>query len=95
MPGQDSLLSDQNETRSYLNAFTYMQWSRNPEALPLGFEVYGGIGSLLDRHHAFMILINAPSFGGCAPRYFILTFYVMLTAIMNKITAFIVKQRKK
>ena len=47
-----------------------LQWNFNPVKIPFGFEVYGGIRNLLDRHHASMILINAPSFGGRAPRYF-------------------------
>ena len=32
--------------------------------------IIGGIKNITDKHHASMILINAPSFGGRAPRYY-------------------------
>ncbi|MEF8845593.1 MAG: TonB-dependent receptor [Bacteroidales bacterium] len=33
-------------------------------------DVYGGINNMADNHYASMILINAPSYGGEAPRYY-------------------------
>ncbi|MEL6924577.1 MAG: TonB-dependent receptor, partial [Bacteroidota bacterium] len=35
-----------------------------------GLDVYAGINNLLDEKYASMILINAGSFGGRAPRYY-------------------------
>ncbi len=34
------------------------------------FNLYAGINNLFDEHYASMILVNASSFGGAAPRYF-------------------------
>lgn len=34
------------------------------------FDISGGINNLFDKHYASMILINAGSFGGNAPRYY-------------------------
>jgi iron complex outermembrane receptor protein len=34
------------------------------------FDVYGGMQNVTDNHYASMILINAPSYGGSAPRYY-------------------------
>jgi iron complex outermembrane receptor protein len=45
-------------------------WILEPERLPLTLEFYGGIRNLFDQHYATMILVNAPSFGGSAPRYY-------------------------
>jgi iron complex outermembrane receptor protein len=33
-------------------------------------NLQGGINNLLDKHHASMVVVNAPSFGGRAPRYY-------------------------
>jgi iron complex outermembrane receptor protein len=45
-------------------------WILEPERLPLTLEFYGGIRNLFDQHYATMIIVNAPSFGGSAPRYY-------------------------
>jgi iron complex outermembrane receptor protein len=37
---------------------------------PMHLSVQGGIRNLFDVQYASMILINAPSFGGNAPRYY-------------------------
>ncbi len=34
------------------------------------FELFSGVRNLTNSHYASMILINAPSFGGRAPRYY-------------------------
>ena len=34
------------------------------------FDIYAGINNLVDAHYASMILINAGSVGGSAPRYY-------------------------
>ena len=34
------------------------------------FDLYGGMQNVTDNHYASMILINAPSYGGSAPRYY-------------------------
>jgi iron complex outermembrane receptor protein len=34
------------------------------------FDVYAGVNNIFDEHYASMILINAGSFGGSAPRYY-------------------------
>lgn len=34
------------------------------------WKIQGGIDNLLDRHHSAMVLVNAPSFGGSAPRHY-------------------------
>jgi iron complex outermembrane receptor protein len=39
-------------------------------SLPLGLDLYVGIRNLFNRHHASMILVNAPSFEGEPPRYY-------------------------
>jgi iron complex outermembrane receptor protein len=36
----------------------------------LSFEIKAGINNLLNQHYASMILVNAPSYGGSAPRYY-------------------------
>lgn len=36
----------------------------------LKWEIQSGIQNLFDRHHAAMVLVNAPSFGQSAPRYY-------------------------
>ena len=36
----------------------------------LWIDLYGGIHNLTNNHYASMILINAPSYGGSAPRYY-------------------------
>jgi len=33
-------------------------------------QIYGGVKNLFDTNYAGMILVNAPSFGGAAPRYY-------------------------
>lgn len=35
-----------------------------------GFRISAGVRNILDTHHASMILVNAPSFGGAPPRYY-------------------------
>lgn len=47
-----------------------LAWILEPARFPLTMELYGGIRNLFDRHYASMILVNAPSFGGSAPRYY-------------------------
>ncbi|MCF8359782.1 MAG: TonB-dependent receptor [Prolixibacteraceae bacterium] len=36
----------------------------------LSFEFKAGINNVLNQHYASMILVNAPSYGGSAPRYY-------------------------
>lgn len=36
----------------------------------LSFELNAGINNILNQHYASMILVNAPSYGGSAPRYY-------------------------
>jgi iron complex outermembrane recepter protein len=36
----------------------------------VGIDVFLKINNVLDQHHASMILVNAPSFGGASPRYY-------------------------
>ncbi len=47
-----------------------VSWDHAFSSLPISFEIHGGIRNLLNSRHASMILINAPSFGGRAPRYY-------------------------
>lgn len=41
-----------------------------PEAAPTGIVLTLNVNNIFDTHHASMILVNAPSFGGAAPRYY-------------------------
>jgi len=65
-------MNDNNDKKysAYQLLHLRAQWNINPVSIPFGFSVFGGVRNLLDRHHASMILINAPSFGGSAPRYY-------------------------
>ncbi|MEM7655096.1 MAG: TonB-dependent receptor [Bacteroidota bacterium] len=66
MPLRDdnSLYSDAYQLLNAQVAYKY-QWTQGHQ-----IEVYGGINNLLDTKYASMLLINAGSFGGRAPRYF-------------------------
>lgn len=54
----------------YVLANLRLAWQRELKTLPLAFELYAGIRNVLDAAYASMILVNAPSFGGAAPRYY-------------------------
>ncbi len=42
----------------------------SPRQLPFTILLNGGVNNLLDASYASMVLVNAPSFGGAAPRYY-------------------------
>jgi len=45
-------------------------WEHDFQPAPFHLRFYGGVRNLFNVQHASMILINAPSFGGRAPRYY-------------------------
>lgn len=45
-------------------------WALETDRLPVGITLHAGIRNLFDQKMASMILVNAPSFGGRAPRYY-------------------------
>jgi iron complex outermembrane receptor protein len=47
-----------------------IDYGREISSGALDLKIYGGIRNLFNKHHASMILINAPSFGGSMPRYY-------------------------
>jgi iron complex outermembrane receptor protein len=47
-----------------------LHWNFRIASSPFRFALYAGIRNLFNAHYASMILINAPSFGGRAPRYY-------------------------
>jgi iron complex outermembrane receptor protein len=65
-------MNDNNDEKyeAYQLLHLQLQWNINPVSIPFGFKIYGGIRNIFDRHFASMILVNAPSFGGRAPRYY-------------------------
>jgi iron complex outermembrane receptor protein len=65
-------MTDANDQPYEAYALTHLQlsWDQDFYSSPFRIKLYGGIRNLLDKHHASMILINAPSFGGSAPRYY-------------------------
>ena len=65
-------MTDSNDLEYKAYTLTNLQfsWEFLPDSSPFGIELYGGIRNLFDTHYASMILINAPSFGGSAPRYY-------------------------
>ncbi len=42
---------------------------KDPDRI-FGFKIYTEVKNIFDLKHASMILVNAPSFGGRAPRYY-------------------------
>jgi len=56
--------------QSYQLAHLQLSWAHRFSDSPFRLKIYGGIRNLFDAHYASMILINAPSFGGSAPRYY-------------------------
>jgi iron complex outermembrane receptor protein len=48
----------------------HLNWNLRIASSPFQLLWYVGILNLFNVHHASMILINAPSFGGSAPRYY-------------------------
>jgi iron complex outermembrane receptor protein len=65
-------MDDANTQRykAYQLTNLHLSWTRALDSSPFQVRLYGGIRNLFDTHHASMILINAPSFGGLAPRYY-------------------------
>lgn len=65
-------MDDANEKRyeAYQLAHVQLNWEPDLDSSPFQLKLYGGVRNLFDTHHASMILINAPSFGGRAPRYY-------------------------
>jgi iron complex outermembrane receptor protein len=47
-----------------------LNWTHEFSASRFAVNIYGGIRNVFNIHHASMILINAPSFGGQPPRYY-------------------------
>jgi iron complex outermembrane receptor protein len=47
-----------------------MNWKHQLARSPFHIMIFGGVRNILDTEYASMILINAPSFGGRAPRYY-------------------------
>lgn len=54
----------------HLLANARVSYRIDPKKLPFGIRFSGGINNLLNTSYASMILVNAPSFGGNAPRYY-------------------------
>lgn len=65
-------MNDSNELKynGYALTHLHLNWEFHPESSRFRLVLYGGIRNLFDAHHASMILINAPSFGGNPPRYY-------------------------
>jgi len=47
-----------------------LSWQHQFSSIPLNININGGVRNLFDTAYASMLLINAPSFGGTAPRYY-------------------------
>lgn len=45
-------------------------WTLRPDNLPFSIQINMGVNNLFNTSYASMILINAPSFGGAAPRHY-------------------------
>ncbi len=63
-------MRDDNSIYSDAYGITGMKLGWKKDWNKFKFSVYGGIDNIFDVTYASMILINAPSFGGRAPRYF-------------------------
>ena len=65
-------MNDANDQRyqGYHLTSIRLSWTLRIPSSPVHLVWYAGIQNLFNVHHASMILINAPSFGGRAPRYY-------------------------
>jgi iron complex outermembrane receptor protein len=65
-------MTDANDLRygSYHLFHFQAGWEPELPGTPLILRIYGGIRNIFDTQYASMILINAPSFGASAPRYY-------------------------
>lgn len=65
-------MNDANEQlyEGYHLTHLRLKWDLRIGSSPIHLTLQGGIRNLFNAHHASMILINAPSFGGSAPRYY-------------------------
>jgi iron complex outermembrane receptor protein len=68
----DQWMNDANDQLYEGYHLTHIQvnWDLRIASSPVHLALQGGIRNLFDVHYASMILINAPSFGGSAPRYY-------------------------
>lgn len=65
-------MNDANEDlyNGYQLMHLQLSWFHKFGASPVSATIQAGVRNLFDTHHASMILINAPSFGGNDPRYY-------------------------
>ena len=68
----DQWMTDANDLKysGYQLVHLYLNWERKIANSPVSLNIFLGVKNLFNVHYASMILINAPSFGGRAPRYY-------------------------
>lgn len=59
---------NRNDAYNLLNF--QLTWNHIFPSSPFGIELFAGVKNILNTAYASMILVNAPSFGGSAPRYY-------------------------